>query len=508
MFSATARKVLIQVAALVLLPIAALRLLWQLPGRPDTFSMTEWAGTVWVVVFLVAGLLVLLMVWRAQRLAVPVIAATKLAERIEAGEEGLRLDLRRSNPDFARFESAFNRMLDRVETTVRKLEQSELRYQKVLQATNDAIWDWDLSSDRFEWNEGYELLFGHRREAAEVDARSWFNYIHPDDIERVRKRLYRAIEEGDTQWRDEYRFLRSDGSAAFVMDRGFIIREADGNPFRMIGGITDVTERERNKEELEERVRHRTAELEVINKELESFCYSVSHDLRAPLRSIAGFAEALEDDFGKDLDDEANRYLGRIKAGAARMGNLIDDLLNLSRVSRSELKRNAVVPEQVFRRVAAERAEAVGALNVEWTFSDCGEIQFDPGLLELVFSNLVDNALKFSGKREVRRIGLTFQTTGDGGVAIGVIDNGVGFAKEYAAKLYAPFQRLHRQDEFPGTGVGLATVQRIVAKHGGSVFASGNLDEGAHFGFNLPRQCILRLPDPDSQNDLQIHPSG
>src|SRR5690606_6648978 len=239
--------------------------------------------------------------------------------------------------------------------------------------------------------------------------------------------------------------------------------------------------------ELEHRVEARTAQLEAANKELEGFSYSVSHDLRAPLRAVGGFAELLWSDHGAQLDAEAKRKLDIIRAEAARMGTLIDDLLAFSRLGRKSLQPAeldmAEVAAKVFERLRAEP----GGERVTLHMGRLPRAVADRALLEQVWVNLLSNAIKFSSKKEqpvVEVGGITEEREH----VYYVRDNGAGFDPRYQSKLFGVFQRLHDGSEFPGTGVGLALVQRIVLRHGGRVWAEGKPDEGATFHFTLPRE--------------------
>jgi light-regulated signal transduction histidine kinase (bacteriophytochrome) len=236
---------------------------------------------------------------------------------------------------------------------------------------------------------------------------------------------------------------------------------------------------------LERRVQERTAELEAANKELESFSYSVSHDLRAPLRAIAGFAAILREDFGGELPAEALRLFQRIEGNAERMGELIDDLLELSRAGRAGLERHPVnmrsLVDSVLRDLQRERAGA----QVE--IGDLPAATGDATLLRQVWQNLIGNALKFSARAAAPRVEIG-GARANGRTEYYVRDNGAGFDPRYADKLFGLFQRLHAAAEFEGTGVGLAIVQRIVHRHGGEVSAEGAPERGATFRFSLPAQ--------------------
>jgi signal transduction histidine kinase len=236
--------------------------------------------------------------------------------------------------------------------------------------------------------------------------------------------------------------------------------------------------------ELEDRVRDRTAQLEAANQELEAFSYSVSHDLRAPLRAIDGFSQALVEDFPNDVPEEAQRYLTRIRAATARMGQLIEDLLNLSRLSRGTLQRSEVDVSELARQVLAELRQREPDRQVEAYVWDGLHVEADPQLLRVVFDNLIGNAWKFTARAEHPRIEVGAMRDGERRVFF-VRDNGAGFDMRFADKLFAPFQRLHGAHEFGGTGIGLATVQRVVHRHGGRIWADAHVGKGAAFYFTL-----------------------
>jgi signal transduction histidine kinase len=253
----------------------------------------------------------------------------------------------------------------------------------------------------------------------------------------------------------------------------------------------EVAERRRAEEEilrlnaeLETRVKERTAQLEYTNGELEAFCYSVSHDLRAPLRSIDGFSQALLEDFPKNVPEEAQRYLGRIRASTQRMGQLIEDLLNLSRVSRTGLQRRDLDLGELARQVAEELQQREPQRKVEVSIWEGLQANADPRLLRAALENLVGNAWKFTSRAAQARIEIGALRDGDH-VTFFVRDNGAGFDMAYASKLFGAFQRLHAAGEFQGTGIGLATVQRIVHRHGGRIWADAKPEKGAVFFFTL-----------------------
>jgi len=256
--------------------------------------------------------------------------------------------------------------------------------------------------------------------------------------------------------------------------------------------ITDVKLAESAVRELNTELRDKAAQLETTNKELESFSYSVSHDLRAPLRAIDGFALMIEEDCGKHLDAEGRRYLSVIRDNSRRMGILIDDLLSFSRLGRQPVANREVNMDSLMREVVAEALSA-GSLGTRDGAEAAAHIEVGPlppahgdrGLLHQVWANLIDNALKYSSKAARPLIQVSGRQVGTEN-HYSVRDNGVGFDMQYAEKLFGVFQRLHRADDFGGTGVGLAIVHRVITRHSGRVWAEGKVNHGAVFSFALP----------------------
>jgi signal transduction histidine kinase len=238
--------------------------------------------------------------------------------------------------------------------------------------------------------------------------------------------------------------------------------------------------------QLEERVRLRTEELAVAYRDLEAFSYSVSHDLRAPLRHVTGFAALLTQHLGQTLDERARRYLETLTASAKRMGELIDHLLAFSRMGRASLSPRRVDLAQLVKEAQAELATDTGDRKIEWDIHRLPTVYADPALLRPVVTNLLSNAVKYTGTRPVAQIEVGSSRSETGDIVVFVRDNGVGFDMAYAHKLFGVFQRLHRSDEFSGSGIGLANVHRIIQRHGGKTWAHGEVDKGATFYFSLP----------------------
>jgi signal transduction histidine kinase len=255
---------------------------------------------------------------------------------------------------------------------------------------------------------------------------------------------------------------------------------------------------EQNLKQANERLERRTSELSETNIELESFAYSVAHDLRAPLRQIAGYSNVLVQDFAPRLDAEGLRLLGKIEECAHRMGRLVDDLLNLSKIGRQDLSIQDTQLDSLLRQVVGDLAPECTGRDVEWRIGELSSAECDPGLMKQVFANLLSNAVKYTGKREhaVIQVGETRQNNER---VIFVRDNGVGFDMQYVGKLFGVFQRLHKVRDFAGTGVGLAIVQRIIRKHGGRIWAEAKIDQGATFFFTIG--------SPENPTGKQTEPS-
>jgi PAS domain S-box-containing protein len=312
------------------------------------------------------------------------------------------------------------------------------------------------------------------------------------------RELWTTIGRGKA-WKGEIRNRAKDGSIYWVDTTIVPFLDASGKPHQYVAIRADITERKKAEEQihtlnrdLQIRVRERTAELERALKELESFSYSVSHDLRAPLRHINGFAELLKESAEDSLPDNSRRYMDLILDSSKRMGRLIDDLLEFSRMGRTEVRHACVNLAQMAESAVRDLGAEVQGRDIEWKIGLLPEVRADASMMRQVFANLLANAVKYSRTREKAVIEIGSREGPEGEVVVFVRDNGVGFDMEYADKLFGVFQRLHSEEEFEGTGIGLANVKQIISRHGGRAWAEGRLDHGATFYFALPKPAEIR----------------
>jgi PAS domain S-box-containing protein len=313
---------------------------------------------------------------------------------------------------------------------------------------------------------------------------------HPEDSDLMNEEIRRSLED-KADLNMEYRYIWPDGSVHWIASTGRAVYSDDGEPIGLIGVTRDVTERKLVEKQirelnadLERRVQERTVQLEAANHELEAFSYSVSHDLRAPLRSIDGFSQALTEDCYDSLSDTGRDYLQRVRAASQHMAALIDDLLGLARVTRSDVLRETVDVSTLASVLCDELKAANPKREVETVIAQGLCADADARLLRIVLQNLLGNAWKYSAKHASAKIEVG-QTEHNGENCIFVRDDGSGFNMAYADKLFAPFQRLHSPREFEGTGIGLATVQRILLRHGGKIYAESAVEQGATFFFTV-----------------------
>jgi len=370
--------------------------------------------------------------------------------------------------------------------TEETLRQSEEKYRTLVTNIPDITWTTDSEGNTTFISPSVVNVYGYTSEDIYADHELWLGRIHPDDIDRVMK-TFQALFTENKKFDIEYRVQRKDGVWVWLHDRSMNTYENEGKRYAD-GVFSDITERKRAEEEinkLNEELKRNIVQLEVANKELEAFSYSVSHDLRAPLRAIDGFSRVVLEDYTGKLDDEGKRYLNIIRSNTQKMGQLIDDLLLFSRLGRQELRASGIDMGKLAKAVSEELKLAVPERKLKFTINTLIPAQGDQAMIRQVLVNLLSNAVKFTRPKENATIEIGGGREGNENIYY-VKDNGVGFDMQYVDKLFGVFQRLHSAAEFEGTGVGLAIVQRIIHRHGGRVWAEGKVGDGASFYFSLP----------------------
>ncbi|MEB3885433.1 PAS domain-containing protein [Lyngbya sp. CCY1209] len=364
--------------------------------------------------------------------------------------------------------------------TEEQLKKSQAHLQAAQRIAKLGSWEFDIATESVFWSEEVFQIFRLDPASGAPTYEEVLQLYHPDDRDYHRRVVATALE--NRQPYDlECRIPHPDGSLSYIQARGEPVFDDRGRVAQLVGTILDITDRKR----AEMKLLQATAQLEASNRELEAFAYSVSHDLRAPLRAIDGFSQAILEDYGDQFDEGCRDYFHRIRRNINRMGQLIDDLLRLSRVSRSPVNYHPVNLSEMVSEIAADLAESEPDRDVEFAVAPDVTVEADPTLMGVVLNNLLHNAWKFTRHTSRARIEFGLGVM-EGKLTCFIGDNGAGFDMKYAPMLFGVFQRLHDAEEFPGTGIGLAIVQRAIHRHGGKVWAEGAVGKGATFYFTLP----------------------
>jgi len=370
-------------------------------------------------------------------------------------------------------------------------KRAEGRFRRLVDSNVQGVMFWNSKGEITGANDAFLRIVGYNREDLEAGRIGWAAMTPPEYADLDRHSIEELAATGVcTPFEKE--FIRKDGSRMPILLGAAIF---DDSPNEGVCFVLDITERKTAEGkirqlnvDLEQRVTERTGQLKSANEELEAFSYSVSHDLRAPLRHVMGFVNLLQKDAGPSLSEKNTGYLTTISQSAKRMGNLIDDLLTFSRVGRAEIQKANINLDELVKDTLGDFQEETSGRTIEWEIHPLPLVRADRALLRLVLVNLISNAVKFTGHRAEAKIEIGCAPEGNSENTIFVRDNGAGFDPNYVHKLFGVFQRLHSSEEFEGTGIGLANVQRIIQRFGGRVWAEGAVDAGATFYFSIPKQ--------------------
>jgi PAS domain S-box-containing protein len=375
--------------------------------------------------------------------------------------------------------------------TLRILYDEELRSQNekfrlLRQATNDAIYDWDIKQDVIDWGDSFSRLFGHTEAPGLSRIHNWEDFIHPIDKERVLNNLQAGMLSKGRYWIEEYQYLCADGTYKYILDRGIFLYDDKGNALRMIGTMQDITALKQSEAtliQLNDALQHRAQQLLGFNKELEQFAYIVSHDLQEPLRMISSFMQLLLNSKEISMTERTEQYVGFAIDGANRMKRLIQDLLTYSRVGTTEEDFVDVSMMEIIHDTLQVYQQMIRERDAKVLVSDLPKIRGIRSLLQQIIDNLLSNAIKYNDKsRPEIRINYEDTTTHH---IFSVKDNGIGIDSRQYDLIYLPFKRLHNKNEFSGTGIGLAVCKKIAEKHQGQIWVESSLGEGSTFYFSV-----------------------
>jgi len=383
----------------------------------------------------------------------------------------------------------FKDITQKKKSEIELIEANE-RFEKVAEATTDAIYDWGIINDTHYWGIGFETILGYDLNNENPATRLWTNQIHEEDVERVKKSLYKSIDNPKIlKWAEEYRFIKKDGATVFVIDKGIFIRDHQGKALRMVGAITDLTKQKNQELELKalnESLKNYTSELERSNKELEQFAFITSHDLQEPLRMITSFMDQLKRKYENQLDEKALLYINYATDGAKRMKQIILDLLQYSRANRPTEDLENVDLNEVLSSFKELRRQVIAEKSVIIKSDTLPILNTYKAVFIHIFHGLIDNAIKYS-KANVPPIIDIKVTENEFDWEFSFSDNGIGIDAQFFDKIFVLFQRLHNKTEFDGTGIGLSIVKRSVEFLGGKIWLTSKVGEGTTFYFTIKK---------------------
>lgn len=371
-----------------------------------------------------------------------------------------------------------------------KIRQSNERFKNVAKATNDAIYDWNIENNMLFLGDGFKLLFGHDFKKSVHSMESWIYHLHPEDKEAVLNELNLVLQnKEEVTLFSEYRYLKSDGTYAYVINRGIVIRDESGNPQRIVGAVTDITQRKKYEESLQglnETLEQHAKELAISNRELEQFAFVTSHDLQEPLRMISSFLTQLERKYGDQLDEKAHQYIHFAVDGANRMRQIILDLLDFITIGKSiDCEENVDINEIVEETCILQR-KAIEETNAIIEKEGLPTLSTQRTVIDQIFLNLIGNAIKYRKEEAPPRVVVSAKETKKEWI-FSIKDNGIGIEEEYYDKIFSIFQKLHTKEEYGGTGMGLAIVKKSVESLGGRIWVESTPGFGSNFMFTIQK---------------------
>jgi PAS domain S-box-containing protein len=371
-----------------------------------------------------------------------------------------------------------------------EVRHSNERFEKVAEATNDAIWDFNAKSGKSYWGNAFETLFGLSLNELDPSFEQLVKLTHPEDQQRVREEFKRFREDqSETKWYTEFRFKKEDGNYAYVIDRGNFFRNKKGEIVRGVGAMTDITYRkeyEDSLQELNEELKERARELAISNADLEQFAFVASHDLQEPLRMITSFLTQLEKKYGGQLDERAHKYIDFAVDGSKRMKQIILDILEYSRVGKNEEELQLLDLNEVVEDVKKILKATIDEKKAVIKYGKLPKINTSPSPLLQIMQNLINNAIKYTDTEKRPEVKIEAKERPKEWL-ISVSDNGIGIEKDYYEKIFMIFQRLHTKGTYEGSGMGLAIVKKNIDKLGGEIWVDSEVGKGSTFYFTIKK---------------------